>query len=239
MVILCIVNSRKKEMAYMESCAHKLIFQLTDESCSYELFDNADRAEEYVESHDSIAIAVLDITIEGGLELAKSIRRKFSDAFLLLIANAEISPQSYLCPSIMAGSLLLRPISSGQVDQVFGESFKSYFKKFYSETGENSYVIKSKEGRTLVDYGSINYFESREKRIVLCTDRAEYYFYDTIEKLESVLPDGFVRCHRSFIVNMGKVKKLRLSENCVLLENGCIVPVSRSYKSELKERLNK
>ena len=87
-----------------------------------------------------------------------------------------------------------------------------------------------------MSYDRINYFESANKRISLNADGESYFFYDTIDNLAQTLPEGFIRCHRSFIVYSQKVKKVCLSENILYLQNNDIVPMSRGYKANLKER---
>ncbi|MGN0623817.1 MAG: LytR/AlgR family response regulator transcription factor [Oscillospiraceae bacterium] len=238
MIVFFMVNSKPKERRYMEQCAHRLVFELTDENCRYCSYESIIDAERYIESEENVSIAVIDITVENGIDVAKMLRKKFANAFLMLIANASIAPQQYICPSIMAGSLVMRPTTAAQIDLVFEESFGCYFKKFYDESGDSAYILKSKEGRTLIEYSRIICFESREKRIALITDGGEYYFYDTIEKLSEVLPAYFIRCHRSFIVNRSRIKEIKLADGCICMDDGSIVPVSRSYKSALKERLS-
>ena len=138
--------------------------------------------------------------------------------FIILLADAAVPPTLYIRPSVMAGSLLLRPLSSDSVRRVFSEAFGEYLKKLSSGDGD-AFVIDSRDGRQLVPYGRISYFESR----------------DTLDNLGQRLPDGFARCHRSFIVNLSAVKKVMLSQGMIELNNDGIVPLSRSYKTVFKE----
>ena len=53
-------------------------------------------------------------------------------------------------------------------------------------------------------------------------------------------PNIFCRTHRSSIVNLNRIKSLRLGEDGeheVLLENGTSLRLSRSYRKELQSRL--
>ncbi|MDO5551103.1 MAG: LytTR family DNA-binding domain-containing protein, partial [Lachnospiraceae bacterium] len=63
----------------------------------------------------------------------------------------------------------------------------------------------------------------------------EFGFYETIENMEKQLPEFFCRCHRSYIVNMQKVKAVKPSLNVIELQDGITVPLSRSYKKTIKE----
>ena len=79
------------------------------------------------------------------------------------------------------------------------------------------------------------FFESRNKKVYVNTGFEEYSFYDTLDNIESRVGDGFVRCHRSFIIAKSRIKKVMLSQNTVILDTDCYIPLSRTYKSVLKE----
>ena len=75
---------------------------------------------------------------------------------------------------------------------------------------------------------------SEDKKIYICTRSESFGFYETIDHMSELLPAHFLRCHRSFIVNMEKVKKLNLSEGMIELDNGETVPLSRSYRKAVR-----
>lgn len=68
----------------------------------------------------------------------------------------------------------------------------------------------------------------------MCIGNEEFGFYHTIDGLEKELPEQFVRCHRGFIVNSTKIRKVALPQNLLYLTDDFEVPVSRSYKAEVK-----
>ena len=70
---------------------------------------------------------------------------------------------------------------------------------------------------------------------MLCTEFEEYDFYGTLDELENTLPEQFLRCHRSYIISVEKISLIKLSLHTVRLNNGCIIPVSRTYSKHLKE----
>lgn len=61
-----------------------------------------------------------------------------------------------------------------------------------------------------------------------------------LERLLPLLPSGFVRCHRSWIVNLAAVLRLhsaRGSRNWMTLRQGQEIPVGRTWLDELRRRL--
>ena len=98
-------------------------------------------------------------------------------------------------------------------------------------------MVESRGERSIIGYRRINYFESREKKVFLCTDSEEFGFYDTLDELEKTLSEDFIRIHRSFLVNRQKIASVFISQGRVLLTDGSEVPLSRSYKPMLRDFL--
>ena len=101
----------------------------------------------------------------------------------------------------------------------------------------DSYVLETKQGRLLIPYSEILYFESRERRVCLCTKSRQLPFYDTLERLSKELPEQFLRCHKGFIVNAYNIEGVLFAQNTIHLRGGFIIPVSRSYKSAVREAI--
>lgn len=237
MITLLILCCDKQEREFIEGCAHRQILRLTDDYCSYNVFSSSEQAAAFLEESDRLDMALISLTDASCIEAARNVRKKYKNTFILLFAPPKLSPERYVEPSLVPDAMLLRRERPEGAEEGIKRLFDWYYKNIHCKDDKACYCFKGKEGRIMIEYQNIAYFESREKRIVLCTDNEEFYFYDTIENIALSLPQSFLRCHRSFIVNTSRIKSVRLSDNCVFLDNGFIVPVSRSYKSALKERL--
>jgi len=97
------------------------------------------------------------------------------------------------------------------------------------------YDLLGEEGKQYIPLNQIYYVEAREKKIFIRTKQEEYGFYDTIENMEKKLPENFLRCHRSYIVNMSKVTAVKVSQSLIEVQDNLQVPLSRSYKRAVKE----
>lgn len=93
-------------------------------------------------------------------------------------------------------------------------------------------AIVNRKKRT-IPIASIEYVESRGRKIVLHLGCGEMTFYSKISDIEEQLVDnGFVRVHQSFMVRMSDISKLsRTAIKCGKIE----VPVSRRYYGELRK----
>ena len=99
-------------------------------------------------------------------------------------------------------------------------------------------VLENREGRLSIPFSHIYYLEVREKRVFVRLKEKEYSKYDTLEHMIQELPEGFIRCHRSFVVNGQCISRVKLSENCIYLADDIQVPLSRSYKAAIKEYMD-
>ena len=172
-----------------------------------------------------------DVSQGEALSLLPEVRLACRDAFLLILASADVSPLAFLKPEIAPSSLILRPLGPAEVDRVACEMLRAI-----CGGSEDCFVIERRGERQRIPWDQIYYFESRGKKLYARLRGEEIGFSGALEGLAETLPEGFRRCHRSFIVNMEKVDKVRFAENLILLWDGLTVPLSRGYKRSIKER---
>ena len=98
------------------------------------------------------------------------------------------------------------------------------------------FILKTQFGLASVRFSRILYAES-EKRIVhiYLTNGLQYDSYIKMDVLEEAMPQNFMRIHQSFLFNLDYAQMI--SDNNLVLSNSKSLPISRNYKSTLKERL--
>lgn len=235
MISMVMLNGKEKEIPPFKNIIKELAAKMTEENWTMEYFALPNELKEYIDKQPLLDLCCYDITLQDSLESLPGFRKEYEEMGLLLITDAAISPILYLKPGIRADSLLMRPLNKEVVYATLEEFFSSYLEKMNRLQGVKSYIIESKEGRIHLPYKDIFYFEAREKKVFVRTLNEEYGFYTTMEQLENELPEQFIRCHRSFIVNSEKIKKVMLTQNLISLIQGFDVPLSRSYKPVLKQ----
>jgi two-component system LytT family response regulator len=90
-----------------------------------------------------------------------------------------------------------------------------------------------------IELSEIKYIESMHEyvRIHLVNDKPVMTLI-SLKAIEEQLPaERFMRVHRSFIVNKGKIKVVE--RNRIVFDNNVYIPVSDQYKSAFQEFLNK
>lgn len=232
MSCILICSKEEEERMQLKEVSKEFIAYTSDERLEIESLENSHQLSAYLLEKPVLDAAYLDVTIEGGILAAEEVRKENNAAALLIIADETISPIKYMKPTIMAASLLLRPITKGQADTAVKEILSLVFHK---EEAEEVFLINNREGKVRIPYDRICYFEAREKKIFVCTESKEYGFYETMVNLEEQLPEQFVRCHRGFIVNTKKIEKIILKKNEIVLVEQMAIPISRSYRDLVKE----
>lgn len=231
MISVISYSSSAKELKMLEESSRDALAMSGDEECEFYSFVSLDKLKTFIEENSLLDILYYDVTTDNSIPLLEKIRRCHKNTVILIIADMSVSPLSYMKPGIMASSLLLRPVDIKNIRAAVGELLSSI-------GGEDSdgevFTLRAKEGNIRVPYSSILYFEAREKRVFLNTASREYAFYDTLENLTAMLPAEFMRCHKGFIVNTKAIRRVALSKNEIELSHQRIIPLSRSYKADIK-----
>jgi len=182
-----------------------------------------------------IRLAAIDLSVVGALEFAKKLRSKNNDALIMIIADKELSPMTYVNSAIRADALLIKPWDEDEAMSVILELIGLYVARNPKERGVRAFLIENSDEKRIVPYSEIYYFEARCKKIYVRTESYEYSMRGTLESIAKVLPDEFIRCHRSFIVNRNYLSGARFPENFVLMKNNLEVPLSRPYREKFRE----
>ena len=95
-------------------------------------------------------------------------------------------------------------------------------------------LLPDKEQDMVVYLKDIVYMEVMDQDIYITMATGEMYKVRyNLKEYETQLKDkGFVRCHRSYLINMKYIKSLE--KNQVLLGNGTVIPISRMKKEYTK-----
>lgn len=234
MISMVSLDGKEKEIRPLEVNIRDMAALLTDDKWNLSFYNSIADFEKAIEEHPLIDMSCYDIAIEGAVDTLMNFRKNYDQTSLLLIADPTISPLVYLKPGIRPDSLLMRPLTKEAVRMVLKDFISSYVAKQNSEGPVKSFVIDSKEGKITIPHNDIYYFEAREKKLFVRTLNDEFGFYDTLDTVEEALPDSFIRCHRSFVVNSDKIRKIMLSQNVMELIDDFEVPLSRSYKPLFK-----
>ncbi|MBR3248402.1 MAG: LytTR family transcriptional regulator DNA-binding domain-containing protein [Clostridiales bacterium] len=107
--------------------------------------------------------------------------------------------------------------------------------------GESKGFAVSREGKTyIIRASAVYYIESVDKKTFVYTKQGCYDCKYRLYELETMLGGYFMRCSKSMIINLRKVRNVRSQISGRIdatLLNDEVVVISRGYVKEVKKRL--
>jgi DNA-binding LytR/AlgR family response regulator len=103
---------------------------------------------------------------------------------------------------------------------------------------DGSLFVKSDYRTIRVDINDIKYIEGMSEyvRIFIVDEKKPIISLLSMRKLEEILPDNFLRVHRSYIVNMKKITEI--SRLRIIFDKDTYIPVGDNYKDKFNEYVN-
>ncbi|WP_455714849.1 LytR/AlgR family response regulator transcription factor [Anaerosporobacter sp.] len=201
--------------------------------------------EELLASQEKFDLIFFEIVMAGmnGIEAGKKIRERNKNV-KIIYTTSYLQYCEQAVNSVHAFAYLSKPITKEKAIQQFVEIMR-----YFQEENSNREIIKFKiigiteEGKIenkfkTFEVNDIFYFVYLNRKVKIKLENEEYYFTDKMKNLADKMQIyNFQLCHQCFIVNLGRVKRIRGYE--VVLENNEKIPVSQKKSSEFRKKLNK
>lgn len=102
-------------------------------------------------------------------------------------------------------------------------------------------TIRVNEGWMPVPFQQVMYLEAKDRKTHVITKECQGTHKYSLQEFEFILPrDSFIRCHRSYIVNINYIKEIYPDTHSTFvlhMKNGDRIPVSQSYSSYFRKLL--
>lgn len=174
-------------------------------------------------------ILFVDIKLPGplnGIEVAKQVRDKNGQVAIVFVTSApEYIAEGY---RVAAMQYLLKPVPYEELRICMDRLVENI-----GIRGEQDYCFyKGKNSIARIPYSKILYFSSALQYTDIYTTTGVERQLERLKNIEETLPEHFVRCHRSYIVNMKAVSAI--SPNFVTMVDRSKIPLSKTYFEEVK-----
>lgn len=165
-----------------------------------------------------------------GMELVKKIKSNGSNKLWIFMGGTVkalrqamlLQPSGYLPRPEEAEELLL---TLKTLEEYYRREMR---KDFFSFHYDGKYFRLAFE--------EICYFESQAKKILIHPSKQKivYSLTGQLTVLEERLPEHFLRCHQSYLVNMKQAVLLDRSKRVIILTSGESIPISRRYYPDVR-----
>jgi len=196
--------------------------------------DNAVEAISFLHSHE-VDLLFLDINMPemSGLEMLRTLSH--TPHVILTTAYSEFALESYEFGVV---DYLLKPIKLDRfikaVNKVV-DLYESSSSPDQEKISASFIFIKEEHVTHKVDHLDILYVEAYGNYLKIHTSKKVYVTRETMQHFQEKLPRSiFVRCHKSFIVNLSHVTK---AMGNVLYINSTEVPIGSLYKAEVMRQI--
>jgi DNA-binding LytR/AlgR family response regulator len=189
-------------------------------------FENAEDALTYI-SQNPVPLVFLDIKMPeiSGLELAPMLPK--STEIIFTTAYSQHAVDGF---NLEALDYLMKPIPYPRFLQAI-RRFLDKMKPTDLKGGDDWISIKDGSHVHKIMLNDILYFEGMKDYVKIFTPGKSYIQHQTLKNLEAILPkDYFIRVHRSYIVNLHKIKSYYASD---LVLGEAKIPVGPGYKDQV------
>lgn len=190
--------------------------------------DNVDEILHYVDTNKT-DVMILDINLKAGktgLEIAEVVRKKNKNVYLIFTtAHLEYAMMAYRFKTF---DYLAKPITFERLEDTIVRLFDDI-------NGLPAKYLKIDSKNTIVDENEIEYIKRDGMKLVFHTISCDYDTYSSFAKQEENLPDNFVRCHKSYMVNTNNIKNVDFVTNKIYFKSGDSCEIGPKYKKSLME----
>lgn len=228
MIHIAVCEDNAADMAHLRSllCQTKILCDITEYPSAEPLLLDLENGKKHYD------LFLLDIFLPGqnGVETARCIRRLNEKAVLIFLTVSEDFYREAF--DLYAFHYLIKPIRLSDLTEVLTKAADHIC------ASEETLPIISNRQKLMLRHADIIYIDSSKH--MLCfhmQDGQKYVSYGKLDEIQAQLTSElFIRCHKSFLINLIHVDKLTREGFHV---GDTLIPISRTYAASAKDRYYK
>lgn len=185
--------------------------------------------------NNTVHVVILDIDLKSkisGLDLANTIRNHDKNVYIIFTTgHLEYGLMAYKYKTF---DYIPKPITRERLEETITRLFEDV-------SGCVTNFVRLDNNKTIIKQDTIKYIQKDGMKTIFHTDTREYETYSSFKTIMQQLPEQFMQCHKSYIVNTSKIVGIDSASNTILLDNkdqGYRCFIGPKYKNKLMEVFN-
>ena len=177
--------------------------------------------------YDAVLLDIHWNQTQNGMDVAKQLLRLSPRTQIIYVTGYgdRFAQQIFLQESNLSG-YLIKPVDPTLLLSNLEKVAKT------NATAPPMVTILSQGKPITLSVDEILYTESQGHTVLIHTTEEVISAYRRLDDIERLLPNGFFRCHKSYLVNLRQIRRIQQPD--LLLKSGHKVPVSRARYAETK-----
>lgn len=177
-------------------------------------------------------VVILDIDLKSdisGLSIANTIRKKNKKAYIIFTtAHLEYSMVAYKYKTF---DFLAKPVTIERLEETI--------LRLYDDASTDSNIFFKLNKNCFIKNEEIFFIQKEGKKAIFKTSAKDYEIYSSFAAILDLLPDNFVRCHKSYIVNLNKISSIQSNNTIIFNDNfNCQCYIGPKYEKLFTEVIN-
>ena len=183
-------------------------------------------------NYNKIDVLLLDINLKSevsGLDIAKNLRKYNKNTYIIFTTgHLEYVMMAYKYKTF---DYLPKPITFEKIEE-------TVIRLFNDISNNSNKYLKLVSKNMLINEDDIYYIKKDGMRAIFISPDQTYEIYNSFSKIQNSLPSNFIRCHKSYIVNINKISDIRININKIYFKNNISCSIGPKYKNNLLEFIN-
>lgn len=203
----------------------------------------AEAIEKVLELHPDVLF--LDIQMPGasGVKVADTLQNLKNPPVLVFVtAFSEYAAEAF---ELDAVDYVLKPVETDRLERALAKVEQALAARRPAASAAQVHRVQVERNgqRTFIPVADISYFEAKADYSTAHTSSGSYLVNESVSTIEErYRGDGFLRVHRSYVVNLDDVHDIEVKKASGLIQlklerTGAVVPVSRRRAPEVKRHL--
>lgn len=215
--------------------ARKSLERLCEKNEHVELvgvFENGQLALDFLSANENVDLMFLDVEMPelSGIEVLEKLT--VLPMVVFITAKTEYAYEAF---EFSALDYMRKPITMPRFEQSVLKAVETMQKREAFREESNEVYVRDSGRFVRVPCEDILFFENVGDYVRVKTEKSQHIIHGTLKSIDEKLNDArFLKVHRSYIVNLSKIKDIE--ENSLVIEK-TVIPISRANKGELLGRL--